>query len=368
MSNSEIYWKSTGCTLRTIDRLEVGKMSNFRIAVILLSIPVSGILSCGGGSEPTGQTGVNLNADNMQSEVFTQPNDALSLQASLHTRYTSDEDFDVWLCNQESATPSFAYALPGAGTLGDGLVGRAYLLNFGGEFDFTWQATGATDLQTISLDGSTVTSRDYQFTSANQMSYVETGVQFDCSRVSNLTAFGGESITDNDPVIIDLAAENSRIPNNNRPVSATSVATFDPIFGQSKIQMFMTFPNGLLTSCVDWDLANQQPRDCGSDFDLGQLSPLNPLSAGQTIDGTFRTEPNQLILTADGDITLGRGVSSSVHGLESTSDLTGSYYINGFTITMEFGERVFHTFIGVNDENNGQVQSLLLANIFFDKN
>ena len=186
-------------------------------------------------------------------------------------------------------------------------------------------------------------------------------------------AFGGEiPPTDNNTgSTISLADENARIPASNRPTMASSVSTFDPIFFTNEADMVMTFPNGLITSCVDWDLVNGQPRDCGSNFDIAEVSNLRQFSPGETVNNTFGrlnsngSSPNALIMLANGEIAIGNAVSS-IFGIDSDPDefTTGRYYLNGYTITLELGGNIFHSFAGT-DEDEGDVTSLFLANRFY---
>jgi len=341
------------------------------------------ISACGGGSNeqtPTPSPAASqAQPSTVQPTMFVPPNDAASLQNVLYTRYASSTDFDVWQCARpESSTPEFALSFPVAGTYGDGLIAKEYALATGGEAFYLWQTLDGTTLRTTSLDGATVTdTANYQFVSENRVSFEFNGSAFNCDRVDNTVAFGGApSMPVDNGEGTTLAAENAKIPSSSQPVSAISVSTFDPVFFVNDADMVMAFPNGLQTSCVDWNLVNDQPRDCDRNFDITDVSELKPFSAGQTINNTFGVlttsgyTSNQLILTSSGEISIGIGMTS-IYGVESRPEdgmIKGRYYINGYTITMEFSGSIHHTFIGIQEEKNGDVVSMFLANRYYSVN
>jgi len=354
--------------------------------IILLS-------ACGGGGSDTIADSSGIVADNTTNDaieqdqsvnespaVFIPPTDAASLQSALHTRYVSASDFDVWLCSiSDSTTPFVAYAFPVAGTLGDGLVGNEYVISTGGESSFVWQTLNGTAIRTTSLDtGTVVETSDYQFSGENRISFKFDSTNFNCDRVDNTIAFGGAptTVSPDNGVTLSLESENARIPDSNRPISATAASTFDPIFFSNEADMVMRFPNGLQTACVDWDLVRGQPLECGRNWEIVDVGDLTPFQAGQTVDNTFGLLsstsggiPNQLILNSAGEISIGAG-AGEIFGIENRPDglVTGRYYLNGFTVTLELNGQIFHTFAAISGEENGRVTHLFLAGRFYSEN
>jgi len=172
-------------------------------SIILGSIIL--ISACSGGGE-SGAIDGSLNPVVTQEQsgieqqaLFIPPNDASSLQDALYTRYTSANDFDVWLCTRSgSSAAEVAYSLPVAGTLGEGLIGQEYSLATGAEFSFQWQALSNTELRSTSTDtGADIYTSGYQFSNDNNFSFEINNINLNCDLVNNSVVFGGAPATEN---------------------------------------------------------------------------------------------------------------------------------------------------------------------------
>lgn len=203
----------------------------------------------------------------------------------------------------------------------------------------------------------------------------------------------------------NLAAENARIPDSNRPASAVAITKialqgFNPVVPVPVGRMVMKFPNGYWTRCTKWDLLNQQPTPASIGSKKCKLSkeipeswgsdptPLEPFKTGETLDiafgsvsgatynfggaaGTFGSlNLNDFIMTKDGRIAFGSKVfaETSAGWSNTRKQHTGRYYLDGYTLTVQTDEGdTSHTFIGILKRTEGRVTSLFLTNKYYSE-
>ena len=291
-----------------------------RYLPVVLTVALTG---CGdGGGDTTVETPEAtspslIDPPNDPVTSFIAPADAASLTAALTTRFESASDFDVWVCASESNPDNmFAYALPGAGTLGQGMAGIEYSLSTGGEVMITWQANSA-DTVTTEIEGSgiEITSTNYVFSNATTMSYLLSGFTINCSRIDNTVAFGG-AVTQQPSVTV---------PTNPASDDSSPAQTPD---GFSRLHAYNTFgfvgtSAQLVTEVIALFDDGSYTEDLSTVFASGVTQSLaqNPSDWGQ-----YRFINGELNLRLDGDLDFEREPNDfSLEPAGSDTRLTGCY-------------------------------------------
>lgn len=188
----------------------------------------------------------------------------------------------------------------------------------------------------------------------------------------------------------DLATENAAIPESNHPVSAVATIEIEvkllPTRSVGVGHMMMTFPNGYSTHCNKWDLISQNPTpasigsSCKLTSEPQDDKALHPFNPGETIDAVLAgvrddnwlssnsslSAKRTITLTKEGKITLGSGTLSKL-GIETTrKSISGRYYLNGYTITIETESGdLIHSHIGLLSKKNGNTNSLFFHDNYY---
>lgn len=292
----------------------------------LLAVLAIGLAGCGGGGDTPSETiaPTNMAPLNDPVAIFTPPTSTAGLIEALTTRYTSASNFDVWRCALNGSENVVAYALPAAGTLGQGMTGIEYSLATGGETVFTWRAVSADEIVTESEDaGLEFSSTDYVFPSATTMSYQLLGNSVSCSRVNNSVAFGGAAPPVTPPMTVaptpTTDTSPAQAPEGFSQLYAYNTFGFVGTSAQLVTEVIALFEDGRYTEDlatvfsqgVQTSLA-QNPSDWGQyRFTNGELN-LRP--AGES---DFEEESSDFALEPGGADTRLNGCHNAIGGSSS---------------------------------------------------
>lgn len=150
--------------------------------------------------------------------------------------------------------------------------------------------------------------------------------------------------------------------------------------------MMLEFPNGYSTDCTDWDLISGSPTpqsigssDCELTKENNAEKRLNGFEPGETLHKSFgrisadgidamdsstsTLSGGEIAFSRDGRIVIGEfnaffvnaGANASGAGGGNRKNISGRYYLNGYTITVQTDSgEVFHSYISWSSDSGSQ--------------